>query len=162
MIRVSEVRLIGADGQQVGVIPTREALQIAETEGLDLVEIAPNASPPVCKVMDYGKFQYEKSKKEKEAKKKQTKIVVKEIKFRPDIGDHDYDYRVRHAKEFLGKRFKVRDTVTFRGRQMEHTHLGREILKKLAEELSEIAEVESSPKMESRSMFAIFAPKSNK
>ena len=82
-------------------MPTREALQVAETEGLDLVEIAPNASPPVCKVMDYGKFQYEKSKKEKEAKKKQTKIIVKEIKFRPDIGDHDYDYRVRHAKEFL-------------------------------------------------------------
>jgi len=162
LIRVSEVRLIGADGQQVGIVPTREALQIAETEGLDLVEIAPNASPPVCKVMDYGKFQYEKSKKEKEAKKKQTKIIVKEIKFRPDIGDHDYDYRVRHAKEFLGKRFKVRATVTFRGRQMEHTYLGREILKKLAGELSEIADVESSPKMESRSMFAIFAPKSNK
>ena len=107
-------------------------------------------------------FSTRKAKKKKKPKKKQTKIIVKEIKFRPDIGDHDYDYRVRHAKEFLGKRFKVRATVTFRGRQMEHTYLGREILKKLAGELSEIADVESSPKMESRSMFAIFAPKSNK
>jgi len=143
-------------------VPTREALQVAETEGLDLVEIAPNASPPVCKVMDYGKFPVREKQKRERSQKKQTKIIVKEIKFRPDIGDHDYDYRVRHAKEFLEKRFKVRATVTFRGRQMEHTHLGREILKKLAEELSEIADVESSPKMESRSMFAIFAPKSSK
>jgi len=136
---------------------------MAEGEGLDLVEIAPNADPPVCKIMDYGKFQYQKSKKEKESRKKQTKIIVKEIKFPLGISDHDYEYRMRRAKEeFLEKRFKVRATVTFRGRQMAHTHLGRTLLSKLTGDLSEIADVELEPRMEARSMFTVFTPKPNK
>jgi translation initiation factor IF-3 len=141
---------------------TRDAIQEARKRGLDLVEIAPNAQPPVAKIIDYGKFLYEQKKKAHEAKKKQVTVQVKEIKFRPGTDDHDYQYRMEHARQWLGEGDKVRAAIAFRGREMTHRELGAKILKKLTEDLADLAEVEVYPKMEGYQMFTIFLPKKTK
>lgn len=141
---------------------TRDAVQEARNRGMDLVEIAPNAKPPVCKIIDYGKFLYEQKKKAHEAKKKQVTVQVKEIKFRPGTDDHDYEYRMQHAREWLEDGDKVRAAIAFRGREMTHRELGAKILKRLTEELADIADVEVYPKMEGYQMFTIFIPKKGK
>lgn len=141
---------------------TRDAIQKAREMGLDLVEIAPNAKPPVAKLIDYGKFLYEQKKKAHEAKKKQVTVQVKEIKFRPGTDDHDYDYRMKHAREWLEDGDKVRAAIAFRGREMTHRELGAKILKRLTEDLADLADVEVYPKMEGYQMFTIFNPKKTK
>ena len=138
----------------------RDALQRAEEVGLDLVEVSPNAKPPVCKIMDYGKYQYEKNKRAREARKKQTKVVLKGMQFRPDTAEHDYQFKKRHVEDFLKNGWKVRATVRFRGREMLHTELGKNLLSRLKDELEEIADVEQPPRMETRIMSMILAPKS--
>ncbi|PYS99067.1 MAG: translation initiation factor IF-3 [Acidobacteria bacterium] len=158
-IRVPSVRVVTDDGESLGVMDTRDAIQEARRRALDLVEIAPNAQPPVAKIIDYGKFLYEQKKKAHEAKKKQVTVSVKEIKFRPGTDDHDYRYRMEHARQWLGEGDKVRAAIAFRGREMTHRELGAKILKKLSEELADIAEVEVAPKMEGYQMFTIFVPK---
>lgn len=157
-----EVRVIGEDGEQLGVMETREAIRAAREKGLDLVEVAPQAEPPVCRIIDYGKFQYEAKKKANEAKKKQVVITVKEVKFRPGTDDHDYDYRMKHAREWLTDGDKVKATIWFRGREMTHRELGARILEKLEKDLLDIAEVEARPRMEGNQMFIILAPKRHK
>ena len=147
------------DGETLGVMDTRDAIQEARKRSLDLVEIAPNAQPPVAKIIDYGKFLYEQKKKAHEAKKKQVTVQVKEIKFRPGTDDHDYRYRMEHARQWLGEGDKVRAAIAFRGREMTHRELGAKILAKLTGELADIAEVEVAPKMEGYQMFTIFVPK---
>lgn len=141
---------------------TRDAIQEARARGLDLVEIAPNAQPPVAKIIDYGKFLYEQKKRAHEAKKKQVTVQVKEIKFRPGTDDHDYQYRMEHARQWLGEGDKVRAAIAFRGREMSHRELGAKILKRLTEELADVADVEVAPKMEGYQMFTILAPKKTK
>jgi len=141
---------------------TRDAIQEARNRGIDLVEIAPKAQPPVCKLIDYGKFLYEQKKRAHEAKKKQVTVQVKEIKFRPGTDDHDYEYRRNHAREWLEDGDKVRAAIAFRGREMTHRELGAKILKRLTEELADIADVEIAPKMEGYQMFTIFLPKKGK
>ncbi len=161
-IRVPEVRVIGGDGEQLGVMDTRDAVRMAREQGLDLVEVAPNADPPVCRIIDFGKFQYEQKKKANEAKKKQVTITVKEVKFRPGTDDHDYDYRMKHAREWLQDGDKVKATIWFRGREMTHRELGQRILEKLERDLSDVGEVEARPRMEGNQMFIIMAPKRHK
>lgn len=161
-IRVPAVRVIDENGEQIGIMDTRDAIQKARDLGLDLVEIAGNANPPVCKIIDYGKFLYEQKKKQHEAKKKQVTVQVKEIKFRPATDPHDYGYRKERAREWIGKGDKVRATIAFRGREMTHRELGAKILEKLTEDLADIADVEVTPKMEGYQMFSIFAPKKHK
>jgi translation initiation factor IF-3 len=156
------VRVVGEDGEALGVMDTRDAIQRAREQGLDLVEIAPNAQPPVCRIIDYGKFLYEQKKKQHEAKKKQVTVQVKEIKFRPATDDHDYNYRMERARGWLGEGDKVRATIAFRGREMTHRELGAAILAKLRDDLADISDVEVSPKMEGYQMFAIFVPKKTK
>lgn len=141
---------------------TRDAVQEARQRGLDLVEISPNGKPPVCKIIDYGKFLYEQKKRAHEAKKKQVTVQVKEIKFRPGTDDHDYGYRMEHAREWLGEGDKVRAAIAFRGREMTHRELGAKILARLTEDLADIADVEVAPKMEGYQMFTIFVPKKSK
>jgi len=153
--------LIDQDNKQVGVMPTRDAMQRAEEVGLDLVEVSPNATPPVCKIMDYGKYQYEKNKRAKEARKKQSKVVMKGMQFRPDTAEHDYQFKKRHVEDFLGNGWKVRATVRFRGREMLHTDLGRNLLTRLKDDLAQIADVEQPPRMETRIMSMILTPKSS-
>ena len=140
------------------IVPLQRALEIAEQFKLDLVEVAPNAKPPVCKIIDFGKFMYEKKKKEKEAKKKQHTIQVKELRFRPQTDDHDLEFKTRHAREFLEGGDKVKATVQFRGRDMLYTEQGKELLKNLAEELNDVSKIESNPTMEGRRMIMILAP----
>ncbi|HVG33750.1 MAG TPA: translation initiation factor IF-3 [Pyrinomonadaceae bacterium] len=161
-IRVPEVRVIDEDGEQLGVLETRDAIRRAREKGLDLVEVAPQAEPPVCRIIDFGKFQYEAKKKANEAKKKQVVITVKEVKFRPGTDDHDYDYRMKHAREWLTGGDKVKATIWFRGREMTHRELGARILEKLEKDLLDIAEVEARPRMEGNQMFIILAPKRHK
>lgn len=161
-IRVPSVRVIDEDGEQIGVMDTRDAVQRAREEGKDLVEIAPQAKPPVCRIIDYGKFLYEQKKKAHELKKKQTTVTVKEIKFRPATDDHDYGYRMERAREWIEDGDKVRATIAFRGREMTHRELGAAILAKLRDDLADLADVEVAPKMEGYQMFAIFAPKKTK
>lgn len=144
------------------MMDTRDAIQEARNRGIDLVEIAPKAQPPVCKLIDYGKFLYEQKKKAHEAKKKQVTVQVKEIKFRPGTDDHDYEYRMQHALDWLDGGDKVRASIAFRGREMTHRELGAKILKRLTEDLSEVADVEIAPKMEGYQMFTIFLPKKGK
>ena len=157
-IRAPEIRLIGAEGENVGVISPREALSMAQEAGLDLVEISPNATPPVCKIMDFGKFKYEQQKRESEARKKQTTIQVKEVKFRPNTDTHDYDVKMRNVVKFLEKGDKVKVTLRFRGREMAHQNLGRELLERVAEDVKEIGKVENMPKMEGRQMIMMIGP----
>ena len=142
-------------------MPLERALEIAEQFKLDLVEVAPNAKPPVCKIIDFGKFMYEKKKKEKEAKKKQHTIQVKELRFRPQTDDHDLEFKTRHAREFLEGGDKVKATVQFRGRDMLYTEQGKELLQNLAEELEDVSKIESNPTMEGRRMIMILAPEKN-
>ncbi|MEO6588538.1 MAG: translation initiation factor IF-3 [Pyrinomonadaceae bacterium] len=158
-IRIPAVRVIDEEGEQLGVMDTRDAVQRARDMGLDLVEIAPNAKPPVCKIIDYGKFLYEEKKKAAEQKKKQVTVTVKEIKFRPATDDHDYGYRMERAREWISDGDKVRATISFRGREMTHRELGGAILEKLRKDLEDIADLEVRPKMEGYQMFSIFIPK---
>ncbi len=153
-----EVRLIDQDGENVGVVTPEAGVEMAEEVGLDLVEISPGASPPVCKIMDVGKFKYEQQKKAAEAKKKQKTIEIKEVKFRPNIDTHDYDVKMRSVTKFLGEGDKVKVTLRFRGREMAHQELGRDLLKKIAGEIEEIAKIEAMPKMEGRQMIMVVAP----
>ncbi|WP_444543919.1 translation initiation factor IF-3 [Palleronia aestuarii] len=157
-IRAPEIRLIGADGDNVGVVSPSRALQLAEEAGLDLVEISPNASPPVCKIMDFGKFKYEQQKRESEARKKQKTIEVKEVKFRPNTDTHDYDVKMRNVFKFLENGDKVKITLRFRGREMAHQNLGRDLLERVAEDTKELGKVENFPKMEGRQMVMMIGP----
>jgi translation initiation factor IF-3 len=161
-IRAREVRLIDSNGDQLGVKTRQEALEIAQTRNLDLVLVAPNAKPPVCRIMDYGKYRYEQQKKEKEARKKQKVINIKEVRFTPGIGDHDFETKLKNAKKFLEKGDKLKASVRFRGRAITHKELGQEVLNRLAEELKDVATIESRPKMEGRNMFMMLAPISEK
>ncbi len=161
-IRVPQVRVIGDDGQQVGVLPVREALAMAQSRGLDLVEVSPTARPPVCRIMDYGKFKYEQNLRARKAKKKQHQMQLKEIKMRPKIDDHDYGFKMRHARDFLGERDKVKFTITFRGREIAHTELGHGLMQKILAELADVALVESPPRMEGKSLTAVLMPKAQK
>ncbi|MBT5564845.1 MAG: translation initiation factor IF-3 [Rhodospirillaceae bacterium] len=158
-IDVPNVRLIGAEGENIGVVTTTEAMGHADEAGLDLVEISPNADPPVCKILDYGKFKYEAQKKKNEAKKKQKVIDVKEIKLRPNIDDHDYDVKMRNMRRFLDDGDKVKVTLRFRGREMAHQELGVNVLKRVKSDTEEIAKVEQEPKMEGRQMVMVVAPR---
>lgn len=161
-IRAKEVRLIDSNGDQLGVKSRNEALQIAQTRELDLVLVAPGAKPPVCRIMDYGKYRFEQQKKEKEARKKQRVINVKEVRFSPGIGEHDFNTKLKQAQKFLEKGDKVKASVRFRGRAITHKDLGREVLNRLADELKEVAVVESKPKMEGRQMFMMLGPVNEK
>ncbi|HEC13784.1 MAG TPA: translation initiation factor IF-3 [Acidiferrobacteraceae bacterium] len=158
-ITIPEVRLIGADGEQVGVVSSQEALQKAVESGLDLVEISPNAEPPVCRIMDFGKFRYEASKKKQQAKKKQKQTHLKEIKFRPGTDIGDYQIKVRKLIQFLADEDKVKVTLRFRGREMAHQELGRKLLSRVEEDLKEHGVVEQYPKLEGRLMVMVLAPK---
>ena len=158
-IRAKEVRVIDPDGNQIGIVPTLKALATANEFGLDLVEVSPNASPPVCKIMDYGRYKYEQTKKTQEAKKKQSTFQVKEIKVRPKTGEHDLNVKLGHIRKFIERKDKVKVTVMFRGREITLSDQGRALLKKIAEELEELAIVEQYPKFEGRTMVMILSPK---
>jgi translation initiation factor IF-3 len=158
-IKVPEVRLIAADGQQVGVMPTKEALARATEANLDLVEVAPQATPPVCRIMDYGKYKYQQSKKQQEARRRQTTIQVKEIKVRPKIEEHDMAFKMRNARRFLSEGDKVKISVIFRGREIAHTDRGFRLLAQISETLGDIATVEQHPKLEGRNLSMIVSPK---
>ncbi|MEC8545734.1 MAG: translation initiation factor IF-3 [Pseudomonadota bacterium] len=159
MITVSKVLVIGADGEKLGVVDTDSALAMAEEEGLDLVEVSPNVSPPVCKILDYGKLKYQEQKKASEARKRQKTVDVKEIKMRPNIDKHDYDVKMRSVTKFIGEGDKVKVTMRFRGREMAHQELGIQVLTRVREEVDEIAKVEASPKLEGRQMMMVLAPR---
>lgn len=157
-IKISPVRIIDEEGEQLGIMEIDEARSAAEERGLDLVEVAPNARPPVCKIMDYGRYKYEQSKKDKLAKKKQHQVTVKEMKFRPKIDDHDYEYKVEHVREFLEKGDKVKLTVMFRGREMMHKEFGEAILDRVWKDVEDISEVEQVPKTDGRNMTMVLTP----
>lgn len=156
-IRIPQIRLIDAEGEQVGVVETKNAQTMAEEAGLDLVEVAPNARPPVCRIMDYGKYRYEQSKKQK--KGKQAGSQLKEIRMRVRISSHDYDFKVKHAETFLKQRHKVRMSVMFSGRENAHRELGRDLLDKVAEDLAEVGTPEAPPRNEGRAMVITLVPK---
>ncbi|ALG75646.1 translation initiation factor IF-3 (plasmid) [Azospirillum melinis] len=153
------VRLVGADGEMVGVVPLRQALEAAADADLDLVEVAPQADPPVCKILDYGKFRFEEQKKANEARKKQKIIELKEIKLRPNIDDHDYDVKMRSAIRFIEEGDKVKMTMRFRGREMAHQDLGLNVLVRVRDQLQDIAKVEQMPRVEGRMMVMVLAPR---
>ena len=161
-ILASEVRVISSTGKQLGIISIREALNHAEDEGYDLVEVSPDANPPVCKIIDYGKLKYKVQKSKKEAKKKQKTIEVKEIKMRPGIDKHDYDVKVRALSKFIGGGNKVKVSMRFRGREMEHQYIGMDLLKKLTEQVSEYAKVEVPPKSEGKQIMMVLVPQLSK
>ena len=152
------MRLVGADGAQIGVVTTQDALQQARDLDLDLVEVAPQADPPVCRIMDYGKYKYERDIRQKEARKKQTRVEVKEIKFRPKIDRHDYTTKKGHVERFLKAGARVKVTIMFRGREMAHTELGRKILDRLVDDLDGLAVVDAYPKLDGRNMVMVIAP----
>jgi translation initiation factor IF-3 len=158
-IRAKQVRVIDPEGKQIGVIPIEEALAAAAEFGLDLVEVSPNAEPPVCKIMDYGRYRYEQTKKKHEAKKKQASFKVKEIKVRPKTGEHDLRVKIDHIKEFISKKDKVKVTVMFRGREIALSQMGMQLLEKVAAEIQDIATVEQIPKFDNRTLFMVLAPK---
>ena len=162
MITYPEVRVIDADGEQVGVLKTDKALEMAQEAGLDLVEVSPNANPPVCRVMDYGKYKFEANKQQQKAKKKQKQIQVKEIKFRPRTEEGDYQTKVRKLREFLEKGDKAKVTLRYRGREFAHQELGLDLLKRVAADLEEFSTVEQMPKMEGRQMVMMLSPKKAK
>lgn len=157
-IRAPEIRLIGAEGENVGVVTPERGMELADEAGLDLVEISPNASPPVCKIMDFGKYKYETQKRESEARKKQKIIEVKEVKFRPNTDTHDYDVKMRNVTRFLEAGDKVKVTLRFRGREMAHQNLGRELLERVADDIQELGKIENMPKMEGRQMVMMIGP----
>jgi translation initiation factor IF-3 len=158
-INVPEVQLIDAEGQNVGVVRTSEAIAMALDAGMDLVEIAPNSTPPVCKILDLGKYKYAAQKKAADARKKQKVIEVKEIKLRPNIDTHDYDVKMRSVEKFIGEGDKVKVTMRFRGREMAHQEIGLELLNKVKDQFDEIAKVESNPRSEGRQMVMVLAPR---
>jgi translation initiation factor IF-3 len=157
-IRVPNVRVVGADGQQVGIISIEDALAMAESQDLDLVEVAAQADPPVCRIMDYSKWKYEQAVRQKEARKKQSLIVVKEIKMRPKIDRHDYETKKGHVERFLRQGAKVKVTIMFRGREMAHADRGRDLLDRLTEDVAEIAKVDTQPKLDGRNMTMVLSP----
>jgi translation initiation factor IF-3 len=157
-IRISPVRVIDPDGEQLGILPIEKALEVAEERGLDLVEVAPLARPPVCRIMDYGKFRYEEQRKARDARKKQHRVELKEVKLRPGIEEHDFEFKARHARRFLEEGNKVKITMMFRGRQMAHPELGRVVLDRMMKVVEDVGKVESSPMMEARSMTMVLAP----
>lgn len=161
-IRAREVRLIDSNGDQLGVKSRKDALEIARTRELDLVLVAPGAKPPVCRIMDYGKFRFEQQKKDQAARRKQKTVSLKEVRFTPGIGEHDFNTKLRQSRRFIEKGDKVKAAVRFRGRAITHKDLGRDVLERLAEELKDIAVMESRPKMEGRNMFMILGPDSEK
>lgn len=158
-IRAREIRVLSADNEQIGIMSSRDALALAEQQQLDLVEISPNAKPPVCRIMNFGKFRYEQQKREKEAKKKQKVITLKEVKLRPHIEDHDFYVKMKNASKFLGEGNKVKVTIMFRGRELSHPELGLNVLTRFANELAEVATVEKAAKLEGRNMTMILAKK---
>jgi translation initiation factor IF-3 len=158
-IRVPEVRVIGADGSQVGIMQTHEALRLAEEQGLELVEVNPRAQPPVCRVMDFGKFKYETSKKEKASRKHQSTVVVKEIKLRPKTDDHDLDFKLKHIRRFLGEGNKCKLAIVFRGREIVHPETGQAMLDTVVKAIADIAMIEQRPVMEGRRMVMLVGPK---
>ena len=157
-IRAPQVQVIGSDGKNLGTLNTQEALDIAKQEGLDLIEISPNASPPVCKIIDIGKYKYDLQKKANKAKKKQKIINLKEIKLRPVTEIHDYNFKIKNAQKFLSKGDKVKFTVQFRGREMQHTNLGHELMKRIIKDTTDLGTVEIRPKFEGRQMIMIVQP----
>jgi translation initiation factor IF-3 len=159
MIRAREVRVISPDGEQLGIMPANDALQLAETKGLDLVEVAPDAKPPVCRIMDFGKYKYQQSKRLQQAKKKQKVISIKEIKLRPKTEEHDYQYKTKHIRRFLQDGHKAKVTIMFRGREMAHVDLGRRILDRVAVDLEDVGTVEQTPKQEGRNMTMVLSPR---
>jgi translation initiation factor IF-3 len=152
------VRLVGADGSQIGIVSIQDAMRRAQDLDLDLVEVAPQANPPVCRIMDYGKFRYERDVRQKEARKRQARVEVKEIKMRPKIDPHDYGIKKGHVIRFLGAGARVKVTIMFRGREMAHTELGRRLLDKLSEDLKELGTVDAYPKLDGRNMVMVLAP----
>ncbi len=161
-IRAKEVQLIGENGEKLGVLPFEEALEKAEDKNLDLVLVAPNSNPPVCKIMNYGKYKFEQAKREKEAKKKQKVLEVKEIRITPNIEKHDFDFKAKNIRKFITDGNKVKITVRFRGREVNNSQAGEVVLNKFIEELEDIAQVEKKPKLEGRNMFTILAKKAEK
>ena len=161
-IRARELRLIDSNGEQLGIKSRAEALEIAARRNMDLVLVAPNAKPPVARIMDYGKYRFEQQKREKEARKNQKVINVKEVRFSPTIDEHDFNTKLRNARKFIEKGDKVKASLRFKGRAITHKEIGQKVLDRLAEECSDIAQVESKAKMEGRSMFLVLAPKSDK
>jgi len=159
MIRAKEIRVVDENGGQVGIMTPEQALAIAHERDLDLVEVAPSASPPVCRIMNYGKFQYQKSKREHEARKHQKQVVLKEVKFRPKTDEHDFQFKKNHIVRFISDGNKAKATVVFRGREMTHQEIGRRIMERLIADLKEIADVERPPKMEGYSLVTIFMPR---
>ena len=162
LIRITPIRLIGAENEQIGVVETSEAMRMAQEAGLDLVEIVADSRPPVCKIMDYGKFKYEENRAAKKAKKNQHQMQLKEVKMRPKIEDHDYNFKLKHAREFLDNRDKVKFTVTFRGREMAHQELGYKIIQQVIADLGEVANIESPPRSEGRTISMVLSPKATK
>lgn len=161
-IRAREVRVMADEGEQLGIMSGQDALKLAQERHLDLVEIAPTAKPPVCRIMDYGKYRYEQQKRDKEARKKQKSFDIKEVKLRPGIEDHDYDVKFKNALRFLEDGDKVKVTIMFRGRELSHPELGEVLLKRMAEQLKDIVVIERAPKLEGRNMIMIVSPKATK
>ena len=157
-ITAPEVQVIGSDGENIGIINTNEAISMAKEQGLDLIEIAPNSKPPVCKIIDMGKFKYDAQKKANVAKKKQKIVLLKEIKMRPVTETHDYDFKVKNAKKFIGKGDKVKFTIRFKGRELQHSHLGRELMDKIKVDMQDIGKVELHPKFDGKQMIMVIQP----
>jgi len=157
-ISAPEVQVIGSDGDNLGILNTNEAISIAKEQGLDLIEISPNAKPPVCKIIDMGKFKYDAQKKANVAKKKQKIVLLKEIKMRPVTETHDYDFKVKNAKKFLGKGDKVKFTIRFKGRELQHSHLGRELMDKIKVDMKDMGKVELHPKFDGKQMIMVIQP----
>ena len=157
-ITAPEVQVIGSDGDNIGILNTNEAISMAKEQGLDLIEIAPNAKPPVCKIIDMGKFKYDAQKKANVAKKKQKIVLLKEIKMRPVTETHDYDFKVKNAKKFIGKGDKVKFTIRFNGRELQHSHLGRELMDKIKADMQDIGKVELHPKFDGKQMIMVIQP----
>ena len=157
-IKALDVQVIGSDGNNLGVLQLKQAIQLAKDEGLDLIEISPNANPPVCKIMDMGKYKYDLQKKANQAKKKQKIVSLKEIKLRPGTEIHDYNFKIKNAKKFINKGDKVKFTVKFKGREMQHVELGKDLMKRIIEDTKDISKVETHPKFEGRQMIMIIQP----
>ena len=157
-IRSIDVQVIGSDGNNIGILPLKKAIELAKEEGLDLIEISPNANPPVCKIMDMGKYKYDLQKKTNIAKKKQKVVALKEIKMRPGTDVHDYNFKVKNAKKFLVNKDKVKFTVRFKGREMQHINLGKDLMNRIIEDTKEIGKIETRPKFEGRQMIMIIQP----
>ena len=157
-IRALDVQVIGSNGSNVGVLPLNKAIELAKEEGLDLIEISPNANPPVCKIMDMGKYKYDLQKKANVAKKKQKIVSLKEIKLRPGTDVHDYNFKIKNAKKFLNKKDKVKFTVRFKGREMQHIQLGKDLMQRIIEDVKEVGKIETHPKFEGKQMIMIIQP----